>query len=124
QTVNGSDEIAQQTHDLEDGLPLTEEESIDPLEIARVVRATRPAGRDRTVRRSSLIRGMIAVLTADLVEASRNRIEQWLEANRISTSDEFALWRVRLPGGLGRVSDQGRGDYRGVERFGLSHLNH
>ena len=35
QTVNWADEIAQQTHDLEDGLPLTEEAAIEELAIAR-----------------------------------------------------------------------------------------
>src|SRR5215467_10843872 len=41
QVVNWSDEIAQQTHDLEDGLPLAEEEQIESLEISRLVRKAR-----------------------------------------------------------------------------------
>ena len=124
QTVNWCDEIAQQTHDLEDGLPLTEEESIEVLEISRIVRAARPAGRDRTVRRTSLIRGMIAVLTADLVEASRARIEEWLEASRISTSDDFYAWRERLPGDLVTFSEKGRGYYRELKGFVYRHIIH
>ena len=68
QIVNWSDEIAQQTHDLEDGLPLAEEAAIEELAIARLVRAARGYGqRPRRSRRASLIRGMIAMLTADLV---------------------------------------------------------
>src|SRR5262249_48954919 len=57
QLVNWCDEIAQQTHDLEDGLPLTEEEPIEALEISRAVRSARPPDPDPTVRRSTLIRG-------------------------------------------------------------------
>ncbi|HTR03229.1 MAG TPA: dNTP triphosphohydrolase, partial [Thermoanaerobaculia bacterium] len=38
QVVNWSDEIAQQTHDLEDGLPLAQEEEIEALQISRAVR--------------------------------------------------------------------------------------
>src|SRR5215813_5534545 len=93
QVVNWSDEIAQQTHDLEDGLPLAEEEAIEALEISQAVRQASPAGRDRAARRASLIRGMIAVLTSDLVEASRRRIEAWLESNGVSTPEEFSRLR-------------------------------
>src|SRR5262249_50810484 len=53
QVVNWSDEIAQQTHDLEDGLPLTEEEAIEALEISQAVRQASPAGRDRAARRAA-----------------------------------------------------------------------
>jgi dGTPase len=117
QLVNWCDEIAQQTHDLEDGIPLTEEEAIESLEIARLVRTARPPERERAVRRSSLIRGMIAVLTADLVETSRARIERWLEASRIATADDFYGWRDRLPGDLVSFSDRGMRFYRGLKEF-------
>src|SRR6202158_1606290 len=100
QIVNWSDEIAQQTHDLEDGLPLTEEPAIEELAIARVVRATRGYGNDPASRRASLIRGMIATLTSDLLEGSRSRIEAWLESTRITTADEFYARRARLPADL------------------------
>ncbi len=117
QLVNWCDEIAQQTHDLEDGLPLTEEDAIESLEIAGVVRAARPPERERSVRRSSLIRGMIAVLTADLVETSRSRIDRWLEASRIVSADDFYLWRERLPGDLVSFSDRGQRFYRELKEF-------
>ncbi len=117
QVVNWCDEIAQQTHDLEDGLPLAEEEAIESLEIAQLVRARRPAEGDRTVRRSSLIRGMIAVLTADLVESSRARIERWLEGARIATPEDFYECRDRVPGDLAAFSDRGQSFYRQLKEF-------
>src|SRR5262249_40558695 len=95
QVVNWSDEIAQQTHDLEDGLPLTEEAAIEELSIARLVRAARGFGSDPTSRRASLIRGMIATLSADLVDASRSRIERWLSASGIGSADDFYARRER-----------------------------
>ena len=101
QVVNWSDEIAQQTHDLEDGLPLTEETEIEELAIARQVRAARGWGSDPASRRASLIRGMIAVLCSDLVEASRARIERWLERERVTTSDEFYARSGTAAGGSG-----------------------
>jgi dGTPase len=124
QLVNWSDEIAQQTHDLEDGLPLAEEDAIEALEISRVVRQARPAGRDPAARRSALIRGMIGVLTADLVENSRALIEAWLEAGGVTTPDEFYGRRDRLPGDLVAFSDRGRRFYRELKEFVYRHIIH
>jgi dGTPase len=124
QVVNWSDEIAQQTHDLEDGLPLAEEEAIEALEISRVVRQARPAGRDRAARRASLIRGMIAVLAGDLVESSRVRIEAWIEKEGISSPDGFARHRDRLPGDLVFFSESGRRFYRELKGFVYRHIIH
>jgi dGTPase len=124
QLVNWSDEIAQQTHDLEDGLPLAEEDAIEALEISRALRQARPAARDRSARRSSLIRGMIAILTSDLVEGSRGRIEAWLEANGVASSDDFYRRRDRLPGDLVSFSERGRSFYRELKEFVYRHIIH
>lgn len=124
QLVNWCDEIAQQTHDLEDGLPLTEDDAIETLEISRAVRAARPPGRDPAVRRSSLIRGMIAVLSSDLVEASGSRIEEWIESAGIRTADDFYARRERLPGDLVSFSERGRRLYRELKEFVYRHVIH
>ena len=124
QVVNWSDEIAQQTHDLEDGLPLTEETAIEELAIARLVRAARGYGNDPASRRAALIRGMIATLTSDLVEGSRARIERWLESTRISTADEFYARRARLPGDLVGFSEPGKRLYAELREFVYRHIIH
>jgi dGTPase len=124
QAVNWSDEIAQQTHDLEDGLPLTEESATEELEIARVVRAARGWGGDPASRRSSLIRGMIATLSADLVEGSRTRIERWLETVGIRTPADFDAHRGRLPGDLVGFTDAGRRLYAELREFVYRHIIH
>jgi dGTPase len=124
QLVNWCDEIAQQTHDLEDGLPLAEEETIEKLSIAKAARAARGSGRDGGARRASLIRGMIGVLTADLVEASRARIESFLDQNGIATSEAFDAWRERLPEGIVRFSEAGLLQYREVKEFVYRHVIH
>ncbi len=124
QIVNWSDEIAQQTHDLEDGLPLTEETAIEELAISRQVRAARGYGNDPASRRAALIRGMIATLSADLVEASRVRIERWLESNRVTTADEFYARRDRLPGDLVGFSDSGKPLYVELREFVYRHIIH
>ncbi|HLN57246.1 MAG TPA: dNTP triphosphohydrolase [Thermoanaerobaculia bacterium] len=124
QIVNWSDEIAQQTHDLEDGLPLAQEEAIEALEISRAVRRERASGQDRAARRASLIRGMIAVLTRDLVETSRARIEAWLEQSGVTTTEQFYQRRNLLPGDLVAFSDLGRRDYRELKEFVYRHVIH
>ena len=124
QVVNWSDEIAQQTHDLEDGLPLTEEAAIEELSIARLVRAAHGYGNDPTSRRASLIRGMIATLSADLVDASRPRIDRWTSASGIETTDDFYARRDRLPGDLVGFSEAGRRLYVELREFVYRHIIH
>jgi dGTPase len=124
QLVNWSDEIAQQTHDLEDGLPLADEEAIEALPIARAVRQARGFGQNRDTRRASLIRGMLGILTADLVEASHARIERFLEQNGLATADAFDAWRDRLPGDLVGFSEEGMRLYRELKDFVYRHVIH
>src|SRR5262245_25990374 len=124
QVVNWSDEIAQQTHDLEDGLPLTEETAIEELTISRQVRAARGWGSDPASRRASLIRGMIGMLCADLVEGSRARIERWLERERVGTSDDFYARRSRLPSDLVGFRDAGKRLYAELRAFVYRHIIH
>jgi dGTPase len=124
QVVNWSDEIAQQTHDLEDGLPLTEETEIEELAIARQVRAARGWGSDPASRRASLIRGMIGVLCSDLVEGSRAKIDRWLERERITTPDEFYARRGRLPSDLVGFTDGGKKLYAELRAFVYRHIIH
>jgi len=124
QLVNWCDEIAQQTHDLEDGLPLAEEEEIEAIEISRRARAARGHGRDPAVARASLIRGMIATLTSDLVSSSRERIERWLDRNAIATPDDFSARRERLPGDLVGFSEEGKRLYRELREFVYRRIIH
>jgi dGTPase len=124
QVVNWSDEIAQQTHDLEDGIALAGDDAIEALAVSRVARAARGGGRDPAVRRASLIRGMIATLITDLIRGSRNRIERWAESNGISTPAAFEEWRKRLPGDLVGFSDEGRRLYAELRQFVYRHVIH
>ena len=124
QVVNWSDEIAQQTHDLEDGLPLTEEKEIEELAISRQVRAARGWGSDPASRRASLIRGMIGVLCTDLVEGSRAKIERWLEKERVTNSDDFYERRGRLPADLVGFTESGKKLYAELRAFVYRHIIH
>jgi dGTPase len=124
QVVNWSDEIAQQTHDLEDGIALAGDDAIETLAVSRAARSARGSGREPAVRRASLIRGIIATLISDLVAASRARIERWVDAGRLSTFDEFFARRERLPGDLVGFSDEGRRLYAELRAFVYRHVIH
>jgi dGTPase len=124
QVVNWSDEIAQQTHDLEDGIALAGDDAIETLAVSRAARSARGSGHDPAVRRASLIRGIIATLISDLVAASRARIERWVEAGRLSTFDEFFARRDRLPGDLVGFSDEGKLLYAELRAFVYRHVIH
>jgi dGTPase len=124
QVVNWCDEIAQQTHDLEDGIALAGEDAIEALTVSRAARAARGSSREPAVRRASLIRGMIATLTSDLVTASRARIDRWLDATGISTPDEFSSRRDRLPGDLVGFSGEGKQLYAELREFVYRHIIH
>ena len=124
QVVNWSDEIAQQTHDLEDGIALAGDHAIETLAVSRAARSARGSGHEPAVRRASLIRGIIATLISDLVAASRARIERWMEAGRLSTFEEFFARRERLPGDLVGFSDEGNRLYAELRAFVYRHVIH
>ena len=67
---------------------------------------------------------MIAVLTSDLVEASRQRIERWTETEGIATPDDFLSRRERLPGDLVSFTETGKRLYRELKDFVYRHVIH
>jgi dGTPase len=67
---------------------------------------------------------MIATLSADLVDASRVRIDRWLSTAGIATADDFYGRRDRLPGDLVGFSDPGRKLYTELREFVYRHIIH
>ncbi len=128
QAVGWADEIAQQAHDLEDGMPLVEDGKVLTLRISRaVIEAAGPAwisASDRTVRNALLVRGMIHLLVTDVIEASRASIERWLSARKVSTPDEFYAQRGRLPGSLIAPSSHGEKLYLELKEFIYQQIIH
>ena len=115
QLVNWSDEIAQQTHDLEDGLPLTEEDAIEELAIARRVRAARglrqrpPTSRARVAHPRHDRRSCRPTSSRARAPAS----SAWLEANA-DRDDRTTSTRgaTALPGDLVGFTETGQRLYR------------
>ncbi len=121
QAVSWADEIAQQAHDLEDGLALVDEGKVLSLRISReVIRAAGIAWEkttDRTVRNALLVRGMIHLMVTDVIQASRGAIERWLGTKRIATPDDFYAHRGKLPGSLVAPSREGERLYLELKEF-------
>jgi dGTPase len=128
QAVSWADEIAQQAHDLEDGMVLVDSGKVAELPIAKaVIEALGPAYAgltDQTVKRAMLIRGMIHLLVTDVVTASRASIERWLTARKVTTAEDFDAHRRKLPGSLVAPSKQGERFYLELKEFIYQHVIH
>jgi dGTPase len=97
QAVAVADEIAQQTHDLEDGLRAgsVSLESVEELEIsktiiARLGDAYRSEDR-RWLRQNTLIRELIGLFVTDVIDASGERIRTFVDRHGIDDHDSFVV---------------------------------
>lgn len=121
QAVSWADEIAQQAHDLEDGLSLVDEGKVLLLPISRAVIDALGEGytaaRETTVKRAMLIRGMIHLLVTDIITASRAAIERWATAKKVTSSDEFYALRRKLPASLIAPSKAGERLFLDLKEF-------
>jgi dGTPase len=96
QAVAVADEIAQQTHDLEDGLRArsVDLETVEELVVSQRVIAE--VGSDTYfktkpwIRQNNLVRGLIRLFVSDVVECSAVRINRFLERHEISDHDGFS----------------------------------
>ena len=96
QAVAVADEIAQQTHDLEDGLRAgsVRLEAVEKLAVARrVIDEIGPGYNDERKswqRQNTLIRGVIRLFVSDVIETSAERIARFLERHGITDHAAFA----------------------------------
>lgn len=124
QTVNWCDEIAQQAHDLEDGLAMIPEAATERLEISRRIRGKRGLPEDPGLRRAELVRGLYREMVADLISASSGRIDAFLEKRRVDSAEAFERLRERLPGDLVGFSKEGLRRYRELKDFVYENIIH
>jgi dGTPase len=96
--VAAADEIAQQTHDLEDGLRAGSVQLEKVQELAAARRVIEPiheryhAERSRSLRQNLLIRGLIGLFVSDVISTSVVRIGAFLDRSSIS---DHAAWTKR-----------------------------
>lgn len=124
QVVNWSDEIAQQAHDLEDGVAMIAEERIEQLEISRRIRGRRGTPGSKDLRRAELVRGLYNEMIGDLITFSGRKIQAWIERNRITSTGRFYEIRDRIPGDLVSFSAEGLRRYRELKDFVYRNIIH
>ncbi len=124
QVVNWSDEIAQQAHDLEDGLAMIAEERIEQLEISRRIRGRRGTPGSRNLRRAELVRGLYNEMIGDLITSSQKKVQGWVERNRIDSTERFYALRDRIPGDVISFSPEGLRRYRELKEFVYQNIIH
>jgi dGTPase len=102
QALAVADEIAQQTHDLEDGLRVgsVRLEAVEKLEIAQIVSdglaPTSTVNLPRWRRQSLLIRGMISFFTNDVMATAASALEQLSREHSLTTRECFRNHRSLL----------------------------
>jgi dGTPase len=94
QTVAVADEIAQQTHDLEDGLRAGSVglETVEELAVARrVISDVGSSYFDQRpwIRQNTLVRGLIRLFVTDVVETSAARIQKFVERHGITDHESY-----------------------------------
>ncbi len=93
QAVAAADEIAQQTHDLEDGLRagVVRMERVEELEVSCRIMAelgeTYPSEGRAWLRQNLLIRGLIGLFVQDVVTTSADRVQRFCSRNGIDDHD-------------------------------------
>ena len=97
QALAVADEIAQQTHDLEDGLRAGSVtfENVEGLEISKKIIAklgdSYRTDKRHWLRQSTLIRELIGFFVHDVINASAHRIETFLDRHEICDHDGFMI---------------------------------
>ncbi|NOY53810.1 MAG: dNTP triphosphohydrolase [Deltaproteobacteria bacterium] len=123
QIVALSDEIAQQTHDMEDGLRtgLVNLERLEKLElIEEVIRriAVDYSDSHRSFHKQNmLVRGTIHFLVTDILLQTGRRIRAWIKKEGIRSSQDFYKKIGDLPPDLVAFSPRGKKLYGGLKNF-------
>ena len=123
QIVNLADDVAQQIHDLDDGLRHRDVEfaEVEKLQVAREV--IRRLG-DRYVRaesdylrRAMVTRGITHLMVASIVRESAERLRQWCDRQRIRAHEDFRSARDLVEQDTISLSPRGRDLYHELRAF-------
>jgi dGTPase len=123
QLVNLADDVAQQIHDLDDGLRNRDVEfgEVSRLQVAReVTRRLGPryeAAESDYMRRAMVMRGITHLMVASIVRESAERIRRWSEAQRVRTHEDFRQRREALENDLIALAPRGHDLYHEVRSF-------
>lgn len=123
QIVEAADEIAQVSHDLEDGLQSKEVdiEKIEKLTIGELV-IKHLEGRytdtnSNFLRQNMMIRGIIHLLVTNIVMSSGQRLSEWVARNEIKTSEDYYNKREKIEEQTIWFNDEGNKLYMELQNF-------
>ncbi len=123
QVVALADEIAQQAHDLEDGLRAGEVDfgAVERLKISREVigrlGTSYSAMGQRYRRQNTLIRGLIHLLVTNVILASWDRLNSWSEEQGLGKQQDLRRKLDRLPAGAVDFDHRGRILFDNLKEF-------
>ncbi len=123
QVVALADELAQQTHDLEDGMRAREValEKVEELAIARRVikRIAQPysSTTNRYLKQNMLIRGIIHLCVTDVIRQSARSLSSWTERHKINSTENFYAKRELIKSHTIGFSPQGKRLFQELKYF-------
>jgi len=123
QLVALADEIAQQAHDLEDGLRAGEVDfgAVERLHISREVIGrlgdTYGAMKQQYRRQNTLIRGLIHLLVTNVIRASWARLNAWSEERGLGQERDLRRELQQLPSGAVTFSEKGMRLFDNLKEF-------
>lgn len=97
QVVALADEIAQQTHDLEDGLRAGAVRLAEVEKLRIAGRVPRREGEKDWDRQNRLIRGMIAFFVSGTIRSTVGRLRHWVKERRILNREDWLDHRREIP---------------------------
>jgi dGTPase len=123
QVVEAADEIAQVSHDLEDGM-LSKEvelEKVERLMIGELVIKHLEGRYTETgsnfLKQNMMIRGIIHLLVTNIVMSSGQRLSEWAARNEIKTSDDFYSKRDKIEAKTVWFNEDGNKLYIELQNF-------
>ncbi len=123
QVVNLADDVAQQIHDLDDGLrnqdvDFREVERLQTSkEIIRRLGARYENAESDYIRRAMIMRGITHLMVTSIVRESAERLQRWVEREKIRTHDDFLRRREAVENDTIALSPRGRELYQELRAF-------
>ena len=123
QLVNLADDVAQQVHDLDDGL---RNEDVDLREVERlqtskeIIKRLGPRydeAESDYLRRAMIMRGITHLMVTSIVRESAERLQRWSDTHRVRTADDFRKRHDALENDVISLSPRGRELYAELRTF-------
>ena len=123
QLVNLADDVAQQVHDMDDGLRngdvvLADVERLQPAkEIIKRLGARYEEADDDYLRRAMIVRGLTHLMVTSIVRESSERLQRWCEARNVRSHADFLRERDAIENDTISLTSKGRDLYNELRAF-------